>query len=456
MIDGAGNVLASPGEEQLTFVVPPRARRGSRRKALLDLDGVLSFTLIAAALFTVRLGTYSALLFSVVTISYAALRPAALQEILRNRWFFFLFPAFALLSTIWSDTPPHTLKHATEFLLTIVAALLLSSSRNPRATLFGLFSAFALFTVISLAVGTVVDVGDSGTTALSGLNDSKNQQADVVATGFLVTTMMFWLAWKSRSWLQVALSAGVGCTQIYATIAAQSVGAVIGLAVAMGIFSMLLLLRGASRKLRAVLIGIAASVALGTAAVILAFGSVTLDGGAALFGKDATLTGRTYLWARASEMVAEQPVLGRGFAAFWQRGNLDAEGLWKFAHITSRDGFNFHNTAYDILISLGWIGLLIFALTMVVGFGAATSRYISKPTVFGCFWLSIGAYFGIRMAIETIGIYEFYFSTVLLFALFGWSFADRRVNPLPGPFAFVVPAAGSGDVDGSIERLPGA
>ncbi len=132
--------------------------------------------------------------------------------------------------------------------------------------------------------------------------------------------------------------------------------------------------------------------------------------------------------------MREQPVLGQGFAAFWQQGNLDAEGLWQFAHIQSREGFNFHNTAYDILVGLGWMGLILFGLTLIAGLSMTAAGYVRNMSPLSSFWLAVGIYLLVRMPIETAGTYEFYFSTLLLFAMFGSSVGTAFVSePVPHP-----------------------
>lgn len=405
-------------------------RRPSRLLDLLPIaswDGVFSFALTASMLFVLQAGTIGALLISLITLAGAVMRGSVLVEISRRYWYLLIFPAFALFSALWSAVPLETLKHAGEFAVTIMAALLLAACRDHRSVLVGFFWAFALYVAMSLAVGDVVEVGTTGVSAISGLSESKNEQADMAATGFLISLSLFVMGLKSRRIAQCVIAALAGAIELYAASAALSAGALAGIAVGAAALALLLALCAAGRHLRAL---VAATVGIISASLALTF--VALNGDmqgvlAAVFDKDATLTGRTYLWARARDLIAEHPWLGTGFAAFWQQGNLDAEGLWQFAHITSREGFNFHSTMYDALVGLGWIGGLIFALTIGIGLLTVTLDYIRRPTLAACFWLSMAAYLLVRMPIESIGLSEFYISTVLLFALMGSAF---RISPL--------------------------
>src|SRR5690606_14758862 len=59
------------------------------------------------------------------------------------------------------------------------------------------------------------------------------------------------------------------------------------------------------------------------------------------FGKDATLTGRTYLWSQGWAAAANAPFFGVGYQAYWVQGFSEAERLWEEFYIGSRSGFHF-------------------------------------------------------------------------------------------------------------------
>ena len=92
----------------------------------------------------------------------------------------------------------------------------------------------------------------------------------------------------------------------------------------------------------------------------------------AALGRDMTLTGRTSIWSFALDSIAERPLLGHGYAIFW-----DMDYVAGYV----RDRFNWtipssHNGYLDVLLGLGWIGLglaMLLVLTtifrLVVRFG---------------------------------------------------------------------------------------
>jgi exopolysaccharide production protein ExoQ len=227
---------------------------------------------------------------------------------------------------------------------------------------------------------------------------------------------------------QCAVTALISLVQIYAAVAALSSGALAGAVITVVTLALLLILCISGRIARAGVLGVLGVGATAAGVIFFGFTDDILQWLATVFGKDTTLTGRTYLWGRASDLLAEHPLVGKGFGAFWQQGNLDAEGLWQFAHIMDREGFNFHSTLYDVLVSLGWVGMIVFGLTLVAGLALVAADYVRRPTLLSCFWLSMAVYLLIRMPVESIGINEFYFSTVLLFALLGS--AGGRIDPM--------------------------
>jgi exopolysaccharide production protein ExoQ len=266
-------------------------------------------------------------------------------------------PGLALLSVFWSEAPGPSAKLAVEFAATVLAALILAGAKNSHAVLRGMFAAFIPYLLIALALGHTTAVGNDGSEAFSGLTDGKNLLGDIAASGLLVSlgVLVTGIQRRRPGWALAALAGAA--VAAYAMVISRSAGALLGLGFGLVALGGLLAVYRARVPLRAVLFGfLSLCLMLGIvfhrwlAATMLLLGSE-------LFDKDATLTGRTYLWYRAQDLIHDKPVLGRGFHAFWLQGNIDAEGLWRYAGITTRGGFTFHNTVVEILVQLGWVGL---------------------------------------------------------------------------------------------------
>lgn len=405
----------------------PRAPAASRLFPLLaiDADTVFAFLIFMVLLFTLQLGTAGAALLVLLVPAYAVMRREQLLELALSRALLLVVPALVVCSVVWSEARGESAKLAFEFCLTIMVGLLFSAARNPYGVFRSLAAAFFIYVCVSMALGHQTAVGNNGEQAFSGLSDGKNLLGDIAATGVLLSLGVAADGLRRQQAAPVVLALGAALIEFYTVMAAHSAGAVLGLAFGlMALFGLTAIYRS-GLALRAILVGFLC-LCLTIGAVSFQWLSTQLiELGASLFDKDTTLTGRTYLWYRADQLIAEKPALGRGFYAFWIQGNVDAEGLWRYAGITGRGGFTFHNTGVEILVQLGWVGLVTIAVVALTAMGLLLARFVRRPSLALCIWMSLLLYELVRTPIEAIGLAPFYFSTVLVFAGFGVAFAPQ-------------------------------
>lgn len=76
-----------------------------------------------------------------------------------------------------------------------------------------------------------------------------------------------------------------------------------------------------------------------------------------LLGKDPTLTGRTDIWAYVLLMIAQRPLLGWGYYAFWSTSNPFAVELNDMLQWIVPEA---HNGVLEITLHLGLVGLATF------------------------------------------------------------------------------------------------
>lgn len=396
---------------------PPR-----RRWFQFDADGFFAFVFVTL-FFASMLGTLAAVAVVAMAAVYIALRLPQLGEILAPRAIILVVPIFAVLSFFWSQSPVDTLKYSLEFALTVGLGLILSAAPHPKAVLWGLFLAFAGYVATALVFGQSVDVGNNGQTAFSGLTAGKNLMGDIAANGALISLACFVAGIEDRRPFRAILALGVAVAEIYVLLSTRSAGALMGMVPAVFVFIFFLTLRPMPLNLR-----LFATVFMSFAAAVMAmaYGSTIIEDSMTLFDKDPTLTGRTYLWQRAADFIADKPVLGTGFSAFWVEGNPDAVGLWRFGGLTDPWGFNFHNTLIELLVNVGWIGVFVFTIVAIISSVLLLRRVITRPTLALCFWFSLLVYEFARMPIEALGTAPFAHSTLLLFAGFGVALGARR------------------------------
>jgi exopolysaccharide production protein ExoQ len=389
----------------------------------VDPDGLFALGLFLPMLFMANIGTMGAAVIAGLVPLYLFVRRERLTIVMLKRAFLFSVPLLAMMSVVWSEAPRETFKYAAELGLTVIAGLLISSARNQEAVIRGLGLAFFAYTGISVFGGGYVGVGvGAGGQAFSGLTESKNLLADIASTGAIVSMAVVALAIRSRAWMWAVFGVAAFLLEVYAVTAARSAGALLGLGIGVCAMVGLLILVAAGKALRAFLTGVLASVLVAVGLSYRWVAQTMIEIGANVFDKDPTLTGRTYLWYRAADLIDEKPMLGRGYYAFWLQGNVDAEGLWRYFGIESRGGFTFHNTAVEILVTLGLVGLVLLSIVLIIGILALVKRFVERPNLALVCWISLLLYQLCRMPIETIGIAPFYFSTALCFASLGAAF----------------------------------
>jgi exopolysaccharide production protein ExoQ len=96
-------------------------------------------------------------------------------------------------------------------------------------------------------------------------------------------------------------------------------------------------------------------------AIIIIYGIVTLyAGGSSLrfyvssVGRDATLTGRTDIWARLLPIAMQRPIIGGAFGSFWTSKTRETIGVTEA-----------HNGYLDVLLSLGFVGILLVSMFLL-------------------------------------------------------------------------------------------
>jgi exopolysaccharide production protein ExoQ len=95
------------------------------------------------------------------------------------------------------------------------------------------------------------------------------------------------------------------------------------------------------------------------------------------FGKNSTLTGRTYLWAEGIKNGMEMPWLGHGYVSFWVVGQPQAELYWHEFLIGNRSGFHFHNLYVQTFVDLGAVGVTMVSL-LLIGLCIASLRLVLR------------------------------------------------------------------------------
>lgn len=366
-----------------TPLLPARAASAppSLAELILKADIVyLYFVLFTASGAVFRYGAINTWLWYVLygwTLARLSLDlPDVMRAALRS-WPVFLWPALALASIVWSLAPGATLRGGLQLLMTTLIAVFIGS----RFTLRQILTALTILIFISALVSFVLlfigmpdlfaEVG-----GFQGIYAHKNTfglRMNILITAALI--LFFTTRWK------IPL-AGVLAVAVYGLILSKSATSqILALLTPGALFGLAVLKLDANRAA----LGLAAGAALCAAGAVALFAvngdpvSYILDS----FGKDETLTGRTWLWEQAREQIDKHPLIGGGYQAFWGAEH-SSDVVW-IRHITLDTVKGFHNVGLEVWNDLGVPGLAALIGVVLAYAWRAFRFYRMAPTADGLF-----------------------------------------------------------------------
>lgn len=332
------------------------------------------------------------------------------------------FGALATISIFWSAAPATTLRAGIQYATHIACAVIAARSLDIRTLTLGGLAGVALVLAYSLAVGDYHYDPIDGAYSFVGAFSSKNQLGFFASLGIYFAFAWIVLPGGSRPVSAGVLAlAALSAYCLYYSQSATSMITVVGaIAASLGARA-LLMFPPITRK---VLFWIA------TALVVLGFMAAwklgAFDAILGMFGKDTTLTGRTYLWSQGIAAAGENPIFGRGYQAYWVHGYAEAERLWAEFYITARTGFHFHNTYIETMVELGAVGLaLLVGFLVSVLFAELRSLLRHDDDIAAQVLFGITVMLLVRSLVEVDVITPYVVGSFLLY------FAAARPRPIP-------------------------
>lgn len=293
----------------------------------------------------------------------------------RYGWIF-AFAIFACLSVFWSAAPGQTARTGVQYLSHVICALIAMRVIDIRTLVRGGILGAGLVLAYSLLFGVYHLDPLDGSYSFVGAFASKNQLGFYASLGLLFGFAAVVILAERGFWM---LSSGaVMLIAAYSLLASQSATSVLTTAAVIGIAFGVRMLQALSPRNRKTLFFVGVAIAIFGGFAFLNAGGADLVLGA--FGKDSTLTGRTYLWQQGLEAAAANPYFGTGYQAYWVQGFSEAERLWEEFFIASRSGFHFHNTFIEAVVETGGFGLLLLCLLLVVTVTGHLRRLLSNAS----------------------------------------------------------------------------
>jgi exopolysaccharide production protein ExoQ len=290
------------------------------------------------------------------TLSQVLIRPNQLLRTALRNPFVIAVVATVAASVAWSVDPETSLRRAFALSMWTLFGLYLASRYDTRALLRLLGIALGLLALMSIAsVLLTPDYGlesgfDRG--AWRGVFVTKNTLGEMM----LLAAVVFGLFAARKGPARVPAVFGVllAVTLIFFAKATAALLIVGVLAITIPVVLAFRKNNAAAAVVLCALLGVSAG-----ASVAIADRDAVLS----VLGKDATLTGRTVLWATVMERIEDQPLLGYGYGAFWEANGVQREQVraavgWDTPHS--------HNGFLDMWLDVGLVGVLALLAAYVV------------------------------------------------------------------------------------------
>ncbi|MBZ9870204.1 O-antigen ligase family protein [Mesorhizobium sp. BR1-1-9] len=280
---------------------------------------------------------------------------------LSSAWLPLSFAAYVCFSVFWSDAPGITARTAVQYFSHIACAYVAARAVSVRTLTIGALVGIFVVLLYSLKVGAYSEDVLDGTYNFVGAFASKNQIGFVASLGIYFSVVF--IAFLRHGRLSLFLTVPVVLLSAYLLVISHSATSMASTPAVLALVMLLAMSKVLSRRYRRVIFLIGTGMLVVTILVALNLG--LMDFVLGLFGKDSTLTGRTYLWEQGWNAAQRAPMLGVGYAAYWVQGFAEAERLWNEFYITTRTGFHFHNTYIEALVELGFVGATLVSLVIL-------------------------------------------------------------------------------------------
>lgn len=292
--------------------------------------------------------------------------------------------ALASASTLWSVDPVRTMRRAVALGECLLFGMFLHRTAGLERTIGRIARVCVAMAVLSLlAYVAVPSIGRETALgyerALRGVFPQKNSMSECMLLG-LCCLAASRRGGIGRHWASVALL--TGCLVLGRGASALAVAAIVALMVTWTALARWPVLR------LGVGFGLAWCGAVAVAALVVFPGEVL-----ALMGRDLSLTGRVPLWQAVLPEIARAPLLGHGYAGFWNADRPAVQMIWRYAGWSAPDA---HSSYLDILLQLGAVGLALFVWAWaVLGRRIAAARRTGYAparfaTIYGVALLLIG------------------------------------------------------------------
>lgn len=312
-------------------------------------------------------------------VGLMALGPLGVMRATLRQPFLIALMLIAGVSYVWSVSPDQTERRIFALAFTTLGALVLAARFRWAELAEVMAASFAILAVASVFTGLFVPsigrMSDSFPGSWRGLWIEKNTFGSDMGQGAVLCAAAALLNPRRARlwWTMAAVSTAL---VLLSTSKTSLISLMLGFA-ALGLVGLVR---------RGPVAGVAGAwIAIVAMATIASFAIFASDAVFSLLGKDATLTGRTRIWAGVWREIQQRPWQGFGYGAIWDETNDWGPLAW----ITKVAGFrahHAHNSWLEQWLSLGigglaaWIGLYVQTLAAnVVALYRHKGAYLALP-----------------------------------------------------------------------------
>ena len=319
------------------------------------------------------------ILFSVIYLIaffLIVLRWKKVIPVIFNGKLVWLLLVFAASSYFWSAVPDITKTRVIALTGTMIFSLYITSRYTLKEQLRLLGWTFGVIVITSIIFAVLLpkfgQMGGVHNGAWRGIYNHKN----VLGKMMVISTMVFALLSLQAQKYRWVLRGLLGTSMILILLSRAS-SPLLNLIILGGVLVILYVFQWRYIFMVPALVGISS---LGT--IIYTLIAANAGQVAGVFGKDLTLTGRTFFWPLILDKIRENPFTGYGFGAFWQGFDGPSAYIWNASTFKAPNG---HNGYLDLCLELGLIGLSLYMIQFFIGFKKALENVRTTKTLDG-FW----------------------------------------------------------------------
>lgn len=302
-------------------------------------------------------------------------RAAQIKQFLRVNLPVILFFAYCVTSVAWSDDPAIAIKRCVKAVGDVLMVLVVLTDPEPAPAIRRMFARVG-FVLLPLSVlfikyypsmGTAYNATDHvmmyfGVTTFKNLLGVLSMFCGLGALWSLIR------AYQDRAlehrWRHLVAQGLVVAMAVWLIIKADSMTSLSCFGLAGGVMAASAVPRIAQSR-RAVFGLVCGAIAFSLFALFVSTGAGLLHS----IGRNATLTGRTEIWAAVLAQHTN-PLIGTGYESFWMGNRM--QSVWDMSQVGIEEA---HNGYLEIYLNLGWLGIGLLGLLIVTGYRNAMALF---------------------------------------------------------------------------------